>query len=243
MNEISEWDTNHFGFKIAKMSSFDDIRGDLKRFSDSGVRLIIARVEASQYASVRDLIREGFEFMTTEVYYKRAIRNIAMPHDDPRLIVRPFGGGNELDILVEITRESFANYMSHYSLDPKLDRSRCADVYVEWIKNSCSGELADAVFVGIVKGMGIVGYMTGRKISDTGGEYGLGAVSPKAQIQRARVYANMMISLMDYFQKRGLKFMRVSTQVDNYVVQKIWIENRFEIYKSEYTFHKWFEQI
>lgn len=239
MNEISEWDTNHFRFKIAKMSSYDDITAHLNRFGRSGVRLVIAKVQASQYAWVRDLIREGFEFMTTEVYYKRAIGNIAIPHSDSPVIVRPFGGGSELDTLVEITRESFADYMSHYYLDPRLDRSRCTDVYVEWIKNSCSGQLGDAVFVGVIQGLGVVGYSTGRKVSDTGAECSLGAVSPKVQIQRARVYADMMISLMDYFGKRGLRFMRVSTQVDNYAVQKIWIENGFEIYKSEYTFHKW----
>lgn len=88
--------------------------------------------------------------------------------------------------------------------------------------------------------MGIIGYSTGRRISDNWAEYSLGVVSHRVSVLRAGIYADMLINLMDYFQKVGVKYMRVSTQVDNYVVQRIWIANGFEIYKSEYTFHKWF---
>lgn len=241
MNEISEWDTNHFGFKIARISIFNDISSMLKCLKKSGVRLVIARVEASQYESVRNIMREGFEFITTEVHYKRNIRNVHIADKDPRVLISRLEGCHELDTLLQITRESFTDYMNHYWLDSKLDRGACSDVYIEWLKNSCSEETNDTVFVGAVQDMGILGYMTAHKISDTGAEILLGAVSPRAQILRAEIYKCLMIALMEYFRKQGLKFIQVSTQLHNYTVQRIWTESGFRMYKSEYTFHKWLD--
>ena len=58
--EGSEWDTNHFGFKVARMNkiTFEELQPALKECVDSGVKLLIHRCSTEDFHYIHQLGRQ-----------------------------------------------------------------------------------------------------------------------------------------------------------------------------------------
>lgn len=54
------------------------------------------------------------------------------------------------------------------------------------------------------------------------------------------IYRDFLITGMQWCLAQGRIRMVVSTQVNNYSVQRAWAQLGFKQYRSQYTFHKWF---
>ena len=82
-------------------------------------------------------------------------------------------------------------------------------------------------------------FATLRLNSPEEGEGVLFGISPKAQ--RRGIYGVLISHSIDWCKNNGARRMIVSTQINNYAVQRAWIKRGFVIYESCYTLHKWFE--
>ncbi len=237
---ISDIDEERFGIRTAK--SFKVTADNLPKIMDfchdNNVKMLIARCPINDFPAVHAMEREGFLLMDTLVYYLRDLNKNSIPSDKEKAIIREIRPGEENKVKV-IAAESFRGYLGHYHADERLEESKCDEVYISWAVNSCaSRDFADYVLVAELNDS-VVGFATLRMNSSDESEGILFCVDSSAQ--RLGIYRSFMISGMEWSVSKGTRTMVVSTQLINIVVQRVWIRFGFEIRKSYYTFHKWFD--
>jgi ribosomal protein S18 acetylase RimI-like enzyme len=237
---LSSIDKDRFGFQVARsyIVQPSDVEQSIEYCKTQKVCLLIARCSTSNLDSVQVMEQNEFHLMDTLVYYSRDLDNKPIPEDYSSIPVRPVKPGEEEDVKVVASR-AFRGYYGHYHADPRLDKTKCDETYIDWAYQSCiSKEVAEEVLVADRDGE-IIGFATLRFNDTEEGEGVLFGIDPSAQGQG--IYRSFIINGMRYFQNCGRSRMIVSTQVTNIAVQKVWVRTGFEICSSYYTMHRWFD--
>jgi GNAT superfamily N-acetyltransferase len=236
---LSPLDEARFGVRTVQARNIEAGNiAELEQFcQDEQVQFVIVRVSANQLDLVQTLEANDYRLMDTIVYYAFKFGKKGIPQDSNSHKIRP-QIASDIDEVIAIASESFKGYFGHYHADPRLDKAKCDEVYIDWAANSVkSRQVADEVL--IVEGeKGLNGFATLRKNSAEEGEGVLFGVAPHAQGQG--IYQTMMIGGMNWVQAQGASQMVVSTQVTNIAVQKVWSRLGFEMDRAYYTLHKWY---
>ena len=236
--QISEWDTNHFGFKIAKLPYLNNLSSIKKGIQESihhNVRLLITRCPTSDFKWIHELELRGFQLMDTIVYYTLNLADFKIP--DTKYYSRP-ATENDIPAIRSIARDSFKDYVSHFSANPKLDKKKCAEVYELWAVNSFHDRnLADYILIVEIEGM-VAGFNT-IKLKDNGktGEGRLSAVHPL--YRNMGVYTGVIIHGLKWMLSQGCIKSERSTQITNISSQKTYTKLGYNLDCSYYTFHLW----
>lgn len=202
------------------------------------VQFLIARCSTHELSSLQAMEEAGFRLMDTLIYFDFNLHHKALPprRDLNVRIVQP----QDVDAVKEISRQAFRGYDSHYHADPRLDRSACDELYVDWAVRSCSQkDLADEVFVADSNN-GILGFLALKMDKTNIADCRLYAVSQHAQ--RSGVGQALLIEALHWCVKNHLDAMTISTQITNIASQKACVRVGFEPNISFYTLHKWFEK-
>jgi GNAT superfamily N-acetyltransferase len=236
---ISEPDTRRFGIPYVRAQdlTFADLAATLDycRGHDAGV--CVARCGTGDFVTIHALEDEGFRLMDTLVYYQARLDDTPIPERRLALPIRS-ARAEESGAVGQLAAAAFKDYFSHYHADPRFDRRKVDEVFIDWASRSCLDKgVADEVFVADA-GSDLGAFATMRFNDECEGEGVLFAVHPKQQGKG--IYRDLMISGMRWCKDHGRGRMVVSTQVNNYTVQRAWIRLGFAIYKSFDTFHKWF---
>lgn len=238
---LSDIDERRFGIKTARVEDIglSDLQEVLAFCNTQSVSLLIARCSTSNVRTVQALEAQGFFLTDTLLYYIKDMLCEAVPMDLGESLIRPFRPGEE-DRVKAVAVQAFRGYLGHYHADPRLDPSKCDEVYASWAVQAClSAEPNHAVLV--VEGeKSLNGFATLRLNSPEQGEGVLFAVAPYAQ--GAGLYRSLMLHGIEWCRSKGAHSMVVSTQINNIAVQKVWSRLGFEIHKAVYTLHKWFGQ-
>jgi RimJ/RimL family protein N-acetyltransferase len=144
---------------------------------------------------------------------------------------------------VPLAREAYRDTPDRFHADPKLAMAKCDELYAEWIKNSCSGPLADHIVVAEVDGRP-AGYTTIRldecireeTVSRSGGMI-LSAVAPWAE--GGGLYTSMIHEGLRWLVEHGVKVSHLGTQVNNLPVQRAWAKLGFRLAKAGSSMHFW----
>ena len=238
---LSEWDTKHFGVRIASFGPKDgnDLTQGLEWARDNSIEMLMARCDTSNVPILHRLESAGFLTMDTFVRYAFDLTKREIPEDTGSTPVRSFASA-DIPIIGRLARRAFKRYRGHFHNDPKLPRDRCDAVYSEWAMNSCREKrLADEVLVADPDGE-ILGFATLKGLGEGAAEGILFAVDPKAQ--GMGIYRTFMIQGMRWCAGHGFERMEVDSQVNNYPVQRVWERLGFEIYGSGHTLHLWLKK-
>jgi N-acetylglutamate synthase-like GNAT family acetyltransferase len=112
-------------------------------------------------------------------------------------------------------------------------------VYVSWAERSCV-EPAAATQVLVAEHEGrVAGFLTLIAHGSEAQEIVLNGVDPA--IQRHGIYRQLVLRAMHEARAAGAKRLEVSTQLINLGVQKTWARLGFELSRSYFTFHLWFD--
>ncbi len=237
--EILEWDSNHFGFKIAKMNAAtpEELQTALDKCAALGVKLLIHRCSTDNIHFVHELEGQGFALMDTNLRYCLSLADIQItPAPGPaRIRTCPNTQANKV---AAVAGAAFASYVGHFHSDSMLDRAKCDALYVEWARNSCLDQnLANLVLVAEIRGK-IVGFVTYKVIKPGVAEDVLSAVSPAVQGKGIR--KALVIAGINWCKSQGLERIEAGVNVNNYGIQRVLTSLGFRVYTSSYTFHKWF---
>lgn len=236
---LSAVDTQRFGLRIGRAAVADAaaVPGLLARCREENLRMAIVRCPAEALPAVHALEAAGARLMDTLVYYHRNLRRGEPPAELRPNRIRPLRD-DELPIIERIAGEIFRSYSGHYHADPRLDRARCDEGYVEWAARMCAARDAQhGVLVAEGAAGEIAGFATVRLNSPREGEGVLFGVTPAAEGRG--IYWSFMLRAMEWCRERGAASMIVSTQITNLAVQKAWSRLGFELQRSCYTFHLW----
>ena len=235
---ISDWDTKHFGFKIAELLHARDqtpIQKGIIESRHQDVRLIISRCPTNDFGWIHELERSGFQFMDTIIYNSVDLTKYQIP--EPKYQARG-ATDNDIPAVRWIAREAFKGYISHFHADPELDKNKCDEVYELWAVNSFHEKsLADHIIVVEIEKMIAAFIIIKVKGDGKTGEGVLSAVHPL--VKGKAVYADTIIHAIKWSSSQGHTKFEGSTQIINTLVLKALARLGTSIDRSYYTFHLW----
>lgn len=232
----SPLDSARFGLDVVrgKQESVDN-KAIAKAIFASECDLAIVRVPSAA-AGIHGISRWALPHIhaDTLVYYKCDLRTYApAPLRNPGLSFRKAGPG-DLDALRALIAETFRNYRSHYHANPLLEQEKILAGYQEWAEGHA---LATDRTLWIAERDGRLAAFAACSETADGltGEGVLYGVSP--QESGGGIYGDLIRHTQADFASRGFSTMLVSTQVNNFAVQKVWAREGFYLFEAWDTYH------
>jgi len=240
MVSLSPIDRERFGVVTARDPDFDaeTLPATLGFCRDHGVEMLVARCAAERLDAAQAMEQAGGRLMDTLVYYARPLDR-PFPGDEaakPVRLLRP----EDVPAVRRVAAASFRGYFGHYHADSRLDRAKCDETYASWAERSCvDRNVASAVLVAEHQGQ-LAGFLTLLRRGEEEQEIVLNGVDPS--FQRHGLYRALVVEAMHQARAAGALRLVVSTQLINLGVQKTWARLGFELVRSYYTFHLWFDE-
>jgi acyl dehydratase len=235
----SSLDSNRFGLNIHRETTSEiDVKSIRKYIYQNLVDILILRVESLKKEKQSSIASLGFNFIHCDnlVYYKVDLLKETPKQLKNDLIFTEVNHTNvfELENMIPLI---FRNYQNHYMSNPFLDKSGIIDGYVEWARAYISGENEGKISWLVsnsdneLVGFATCSYDIESKICE-GILYG---VLPN--MSGGGIYGDLIRYTQNYFKEKEFKEMLVSTQIQNYAVQKVWTREGFYLYNSYDTYH------
>ncbi|MGI8561619.1 MAG: GNAT family N-acetyltransferase [Luteimonas sp.] len=236
---LSRPDSDRFGLLVFRANAADiDSRTLFEAIVGNAADIVILRVPAGTHPELQQLGRYALHpiHADTLVYYQLPLADIepnAPRNQDLEFSEVNEGDAIELDALVTA---AFSGYVSHYHANPRLDPARILEGYAQW----ASGYLAD-------KGRGSIAWVARRQgvmlaficcrhdPQQETCEVVLNGVHPDHW--RGGIYTDLLRYTQGEYRRRGYRSMRISTQIWNYAVQKVWNREGFSLDQAFDTFH------
>ncbi|WP_425404940.1 N-acetyltransferase family protein [Hwanghaeella sp.] len=236
--EINELECKRFGIVAARVTDplapLGAVDAEASRYR---VDMISTRVDVANLERVHALEGSGYRLMDTLVYYGRSLNGFPENAKDRTKVSLRIASPEDSSSVAALAHAAFRNYMGHYHADPRLDSTAADAAYVEWAETSTSHTTVDTPVFVVEDDKGLAGFLTMRRNDDAEFEIVLNAVHPDSQGKG--YYTVLVLEALRFARSKGGARMIVSTQINNYAVQKVWALLGFNHYRSFYTFHKW----
>ena len=202
------------------------------------VQMLTVRIDCSDHARIHAAEADGFRLMDSLVYYERDLAEPPPPPASSRDIIVRDARPDDAAAVGDIARAAFSNYIGHFHADPRLDRAAANDAYVDWAQSSVMRQSErDQAKVLVCDGH-LAGFLTLRRNHASESEIVLNAVHP--DFQRRGFYERLLAEALVTAHGAGADRIIVSTQLDNFPVQRAWTKSGFRIASALHTFHKWY---
>ncbi|MBM4394159.1 MAG: hypothetical protein FJ087_00540 [Deltaproteobacteria bacterium] len=235
----SPLDSNRFGFKVVR-GRFDrlDAVAILDEIDALRADVAILRLPAARQPEVAGLASAGLPVVVADTlvwYHADLLRHVPAPLRNADLAFERCGEAHHADVdrLVERT---FDGYSSHYASNPFLPRDGVLEGYKEWARGHClpDGDPSGRVAWLVRRAGEPVAFLTCARHADEceGVLYGV-----TTEASGGGVYGDLIRFSQAHFRDRGARLMKVSTQVQNVAVQKVWSREGFAIAEALLTLH------
>jgi dTDP-4-amino-4,6-dideoxy-D-galactose acyltransferase len=232
-----EWDSNVFGFKVAKITepnldslSLKEILLDLKT---QGYRLVYWVVPSDQLNLIEIGRQHGGALVDEKVVYvKDMSKTVSREHSFPYVSSTYTGKSPDPD-LISLALES--GKYSRFSIDRKFPKHLFEKIYTIWITRSVLKEIAWKVLVVKLENK-LLGMVT-LGGQDGPGIIGLLAVSPES---RGVGIGKLLVSdAENIFAERGFDSVQIATQRVNVLACKLYESCGYKKLKVNTMFHFW----
>ena len=176
--EVLEWDSEHFGFPIARVRAHalteDRAQGVDDWCHDHHIRCLYLCAHSSDLETAAVAAAHGFREVDTRVVCRRPYEGIfELPTGPEAVSVREAVGG-DLDFARDLAAHS--HHTSRFYFDDNFPRERCDALYRVWIERGAQ-DPDRRLLIGVVGGQPI-GYMVTAPITPDGEGHGeLGAIA------------------------------------------------------------------
>ena len=235
--EINDLETRRFGFSFGRLDAVAARHGlgeSLAAADADGIEVVSTRVDTTDLGLVRAVEDHGFRIMDTLVYHRRTLP----------LAERGDAAGQVSDLTeadarrgATLARRAFRRYLGHYHADPRLSDDAADDAYADWTARLLTDPPPGQIALGTRNGDGLTGFLIGQPRADGTSEIVLNAVDPDAQ--RGGIYTALLRTYLQRAGARGDREVVISTQLQNYPVQRAWSRAGFVLYRSFHTLHRW----
>ena len=238
--EYSKLESDRFQKKIFKCQTQDiDVKALQKNIIDNEADIVFLRMPSNKSNQIQKLDLLGIPYMQTDtlVYYysdftKYEPTELINKDVTFKIIENSEINKKEVERLV---RKIFANYTNHYFSNKYLNKSDITKGYIEWVLGYC-GENKGRIAWFVEKNGVYIGFATcSFNKEDNISEVVLGGVD--SDFSGGGLYGDIIRFTQSYFKSLGISRMRVSTQVQNFAVQKVWAREGFFIKESLATIH------
>lgn len=237
-HRILDWDSEFFGFGVARIDDPDlteaDLSAALRELAGGGVTLVY-------WPARRELGREVGERLGGVLADVKVTFAMDLAHTGPSDDADDAGVESWDESMPVRDVESLATQSGEYSRfarDPRFPREKFVALYDLWIRRSLRKEIADEVLVirdsGRVAGMVTLGNKGGR------GDIGLIAVDASS---RGRRYGERLVrAAQRWFARRGYRSVQVVTQLANAPACGLYRKCGYAVESVEYFHHFWLQR-
>jgi dTDP-4-amino-4,6-dideoxy-D-galactose acyltransferase len=234
--ELLPWDTDHFGFTIARVRG-ETLTADRAEQVDAwcaraGVVCLYWLAAPGDADSAATAEARGFREADLRLVFARSLEPA---NSEPLPTGLRFADPADTPRLVEIARTSYR--LTRFYFDPKFPKARVEALYTVWIDRSLAG-MADAVLVA-----GPVGEPTGfitchRAASAESARIGLVGVDARSQGQG--IGPILLRGAIEWFRDTGASRVEVATQGRNLSAQRLYQRGGFVSDSVKVWYHKWY---
>jgi len=198
---------------------------------------VILRIPTEELSNITAIESMGFPYIVTDtlVYYEVDFNKYdikVLKNKDLEFIKIDDNNKSKLNLLIE---NIFLGYSNHYNSNPYFNKKDIVEGYKEWatgLIDERNGKLGWLV----KKDNNTLGFATCtfNKVNNIseGVLYGVESFA-----SGGGVYSDIIRFTQKYFKKIGITKMKVSTQIQNYAVQKVWVREGFTLKQSYNTIH------
>jgi glycosyltransferase involved in cell wall biosynthesis/GNAT superfamily N-acetyltransferase len=230
-----EWDTMSFGYKVASVNPM--------RMEESELNEIAVDLRAKNYSlayffadpdddiSNNSLRRAGALLADIKVTFSvqvEEINDLSFPDN-----IRPYPANTVSPKLRSLALQS-GDY-SRFKTDPGFKNGEFEKLYVKWIENSVSGEIAGEVFI-YDEGNDEKGFIT---VSVGKNESSIGLIAVDAEVRGKSIGRNLINKALSYSRERGIKTVDVVTQMNNKGACEFYKALGFQIKTIVNVYHLW----
>ena len=230
-----DWDSEFFGFKVARLMADEiqplDLKQVLYSLKKDSFKLVYFFVPPANPGLNKAAKENQGVLVDVKVTYFAGINK------NPRLDIHPdiieYRGDRVDGQMIDLSLQS--GKYSRFKIDRHFKPNRFADLYTLWIKNSVNKKIADSVLVyrpgSTIKGMITLSVQSGM------GKIGLIGVD---RGERGRNIGSELIkAAKNFFLNRDIFTVNVVTQGRNEAACKFYEKNGFSVGKKENVYHFW----
>lgn len=238
--DILQWDTDHFGIRIARARSarVDSESGKdlMNACQDEAIDCLYFLADASDQETIAALQSNGFDFV--DIRLTLSAQYMALPAVGQIDSIR-FRLGNVRDLaqLLPIAGASFAQ--SRFYVDPRFGHDKATRMFQIWLQKSFTDESGVAVVVA-EQNDAAVGFVTCH-LHKPPGEGNIGLVGVAESARGLGCAGGMLQYAGRWFAEQGVDRLNVVTQGRNVAAQRLYQRNGFLTRSVELWFHKWFD--
>lgn len=208
----------------------------LKEIIQSKADVVIARIPVERQNDLNLLNQISIPYIVADtlVYYNFDLKKNSISNLRNKDIVFKEANFSDYKVLDDLVSEIFVNYHNHYSSNPLISKN-LIPAYQEWVRNYASGKNINQRCWIVYKNEKPIAFATCAIHDDNVGEGVLYGVTPSAS--GSGVYGDIIRFTLDFYRSIGCNNFKVSTQIHNYAVQKVWVREGFQIDSSMLTIH------
>lgn len=237
--EFSELESRRFDLRVFRASG--DVLDDRALFLsllEQRADLLILRLPSPAGKIAARLNRFGVEVThaDTLVYYDVDLAGYEPKPLRNQNISFSEAAAADFETLDALVDEIFVDYKSHYHASPLLPPAQILAGYKEWARNHIASVDERHITWVVREGSRLLGFCCCAFDNASGESEGvLYGILPDAA--GGGLYGDMIRYTQAYFKAQGSRHMKVSTQVHNYAVQKVWTREGYSMKQALDTFH------
>jgi len=234
--EILQWDSDFFGFKVARITSSGlssrELVLMLKKLKGNNVKLVYWACDSEHVPPEKTVQDHGGLCVNERVTYGVYLPGLNLEKYPPPFIVDEFTDSKASPQLEKLA--VLSGRYSRFNLDPNIPPHKFKEMYLLWINQSINGSMADHVFV--VKINNLIRGMVTVSIQNEIGRIGLLSVDPDARSRR--VGTTLVRFAQNWYISQGCKTAKVVTQKENVQACRLYEKCNYieEITKNYYHF-------
>lgn len=237
--DYSEVESKRFGMNVFRQVDSDpDYDRIAKDILKNKVDLLILRIPSNKQNQLYKIERKGFPYLVADslVYYKALLSDIEVRKIKNNEIEYIVAEQSHRNTLCQLVLEIFNDYTNHYFSNPYIQKQSIIEGYQEWAMNNITYNNPNTITFLIKRDNHFIGFaccsFNLEKKECEGILYGvINKESGKG------LYSDLIKYTQNYFKKLGYLTMKVSTQIHNITVQKVWTKEGFFLTETFITVH------
>lgn len=231
--EILKWDSNFFGFKVAKLGdSFcvESLQDTIAELRAENIKVAYCFVSPDDFKRNEALKNAEGKLVDQKVKYSVETKSHS---EASKANVAQFEGSKPSPEMLEIALQTSEH--SRFRKDKKFGDDACNRLYQQWITNAVERKFDDKVFV-YKKGEITLGLVT-LKVTPNFGKIGLLGVDKNAR--GLKVGTELLNQAISATKQNGIDRLEVSSQSSNIAACEFYEKNGLKLCQQINVYHLW----
>ena len=240
--ELLQWDSEFFGFRIARVHGDTLTLEKAARVEDwcrrNRIQGLYFLSRSDDPATIRAAEEHGFRLMDIRLTFELALDGQPKPMCAPRTDSARIRVSRPADLPALRALAGVSHRDSRFFADPHFSPVQAEDLYSAWITLDCQGRAA-IVFVAVLPNDVAVGYIS-CYLDPRSQEGSIGLIGVNAPVRGRGIGQSLVDAALHWFREQGVKIVTVVTQGRNRAAQRLYQKRGFLTRHLQFWYHKWY---